>query len=37
LRYFFGCIERGQHPTPGLAEAAESVRIALSALHGATQ
>jgi hypothetical protein len=37
LRYFFACLARGQHPTPGLNEAAESVRIALSALHGDTR
>jgi predicted dehydrogenase len=37
LRYFFGCLARGQRPTPGLDEAAESVRLALSALYGDSQ
>jgi predicted dehydrogenase len=37
LRYFFGCLEAGQSPTPGLDEAAESVHMALSALHGDSQ
>jgi predicted dehydrogenase len=34
LRYFFGRLEAGQPPIPGLDEAAESVRIALLAVQG---
>lgn len=33
LRYFFECIDSGVPPAPGVAEAAESVRIALAALE----
>ena len=36
LRYFFKCLDAGQPPAPGIDEAAESVRIALSALKGGT-
>ncbi len=30
LRYFLDCIHQGRTPAPGIAEAAESVRIALT-------
>jgi predicted dehydrogenase len=37
LRYFFDCLAADRPPRPGLDEAAESVRIALSALRGDPQ
>lgn len=33
VRYFFECLEAGRPPAPGIAEAAESVRMALRALE----